>query len=197
MITLEDHRKTTDSQLWVAGCSITYGIGVETHQRYGNLLSNFLELPVSSLALPGTSIEWATDQLIRSDIQSTDYVVIGLTDHRRFSYWCNNKLQKVNVGYYQLNPNFNQTISVERLLDDHLIYQSLTALHRLSNFCSKVNVKFIIAGLLSDDIFSKYINEFPNFINLYQREFIDLGEDNYHPGIKTHQWYANEIIKLL
>jgi hypothetical protein len=197
MIYLNDYRKSNDPQLWVAGCSITYGVGVERTQRYGDLLAKHLELQVSTLAVPGSSIEWASDQLIRSDIRTNDLAVIGLTDHRRFSYWSNNKLQQVNVGYYQQNPNFDSIISVDRLLDENLIYQSLASLHRLINFCNKLDVKFIIAGILTDEIFFQHVQSLPNFVNLNQGTFIDLGQDNYHPGKKTHRWYADEIYKLL
>ncbi len=47
MLTLADNRITPHQQLWIAGCSISHGIGVDKSQRYGQLIANNLGLPVS------------------------------------------------------------------------------------------------------------------------------------------------------
>ena len=63
---LADLRKTENTQLWFAGCSFTYGVGVDSSQRYGQLVANHFNLPCSFLSKPGSSIAWAADQILRS-----------------------------------------------------------------------------------------------------------------------------------
>ena len=63
--TLVDSRKTDNPQLWSVGCSHTYGVGVDKSQRYGQLLAEKIQLPVSFLAQDGSSTAWAADQILR------------------------------------------------------------------------------------------------------------------------------------
>lgn len=69
---LVDTRKTDSNQIWVAGCSISHGMGVNHNERYGELIATKLNLPCSFLTRPGSAIDWATDQILRSDIREGD-----------------------------------------------------------------------------------------------------------------------------
>jgi hypothetical protein len=61
----------------------------------------------------------------------------------------------------------------------------------------------ILASLIDNKILS-CIRDFPNLVvlsKLWGRGpkdlFIDQGTDNSHPGLKTHQYYADEIYKKI
>jgi hypothetical protein len=200
MLAVADVRRNNAPQLWIAGCSISHGVGVDEHQRYGNILSTRLNLPASFLTRSGTSIQWAADQILRSCIQSDDIVIWGLTSHRRCTYF-DNSIRHVFPRYYEANPEFDRVISMDRLDDHNMIYQALTHIHQVINFCNQVGAKLQIVSLLADDTFLPYVSNLPNTINLSSvYEFLpwpDLGTDMIHPGPKAHQWFADEITKCI
>ena len=98
------NRQSESLQLWVAGCSTTYGIGVNHGQRYCDHLVNALGLELNLLATPASSINWAADQILRANIKSNDIVVWGLTDNNRFPWFDNGKLYHAGVNFYTDNP---------------------------------------------------------------------------------------------
>jgi hypothetical protein len=190
-----DTRKVKSAQLWVAGCSISIGIGVDATQRYGQLISNQLQMPVSFLSREASSLKWQADQILRSDIQKDDILIWGLTGIHRTPQWKNSVLRHY-VPNYTKDP-----VVLEQLTSDHMIYDAVTSIHQVLNFCAKVDCKIILASLLAHGI-EPYVHDCKNFIGLQNQfgrnsndRFIDLGTDNLHPGPLMHQYYAQEIIK--
>jgi hypothetical protein len=202
---LTDSRKTNDPQLWIAGCSISHGVGVDSIQRYGQLLADKLNLPVSFLTRPGSSISWAVDQLVRSDIRSDDIVILGLTEEFRFPYWTRqNEVWHVcpthQPTYAKLPFTNLSTNMIDKLItDDNCFYQSVIRIQQLINFSNKLNAKLIILGLLCSPSLAVQLNNIYNFINYKNFKslsmgpvsFADLGTDDSHPGPLQHQLYAD------
>lgn len=89
------NRKSTDRQVWIAGCSFAHGTGVVDQERYGEIFANSSLLPVSFLTYPGTSIPWAADQILRSDIKKADIILWGLTSINRFDTYKNNQVLSI------------------------------------------------------------------------------------------------------
>jgi len=87
---LADIRKSDNPQVWTAGCSFALGVGVDKKQRYGQIVAETLGLEVSFLSILGSSIPWAADQILRSDIQKDDIVLWGLTNISRYVTFKNN-----------------------------------------------------------------------------------------------------------
>ena len=202
MLNQVDTRKTDDPQLWIAGCSMSHGVGVENHQRYGQLLAKQLNLSVSFLTLSSTSLTWSADQLLRADIRNGDTVVWGLTQVERFPYWKNNHLTHVTSYTYVQNPKFKKIVDISFLDSQQLVYQAVTEIHQVINFCNKVGAKLILAQLLGREL-EKYLHDKFNYIMLcwqhgrnWADRFLDYGTDNQHPGPIMHQYYANEIFNL-
>lgn len=200
---LVDQRKTQKKQLWVAGCSISHGIGVTEQTRYGQLLANQLNIAASFLTYSGSSIVWAADQILRSDIRSGDIVVWGLTFWSRTPFFIDNVLSHVRPNSLENYSTHNNLVNADTLASDHLFYQSLISIFQVINFCQKINAKLVMASLL-DDYVCQYLEDQPNFIMLYQlwgrnqdEMFIDLGSDHLHPGHITHQFYAEQIYQKL
>jgi hypothetical protein len=198
---LVDGRQTPDQQLWIAGCSISHGVGVDQEQRYGQLIANSLELPVSFLTEGGSSIPWAVDQIVRSDICANDIVILGLTEEFRFPYWTtDNTVWHIGVNHQNQNnrlpfTNLSSGIIDRLITDDNCFYQSVIKIHQLVNFCRKLNVKLLILGLLSSNRLAWHLNNIPEFTNYknlkLQNSLADLGTDNQHPGPLQHQLYAD------
>jgi hypothetical protein len=203
-----DFRKSPAPQIWSVGCSITHGIGVHPSQRYGQLISDRLNMPVSMLTCPGSSISWAADQILRADIRTDDIVIWGITSCSRFPVYSEQigKIIHVNTSTFEseLVPDLLKSSLLKRLLEtQELQRQSLISIHQVINFCKKIKVKLILAGLLVDpsDDFMDYICEYENYIALTNRHginadtmFLDIGTDGSHPGPTMHAWYADQIM---
>ena len=198
ILTLEDQRKTISPQLWIAGCSVSHGIGVDLNARYGQLLANQLTKEVSFLTKPSSSISWAADQILRSDIRRTDIVVWGITTHTRLTYFEHDSVVCITSNTGPMTECF-----LEYLTSDHVVYQSVVSIGQVINFCKKSQATLVIASLL-DDVIVNYIQDIPNLIMLFKlwgREqtdrFPDVGYDKKHPGINSHKFYANQIYQKI
>ena len=207
---LSDNRKSQSQQLWISGCSISHGAGVKSNQRYGQLLANDLELPVSFLTRVGAAIDWSSDQIVRSDIRKGDIVVWGLTSVERLTYIHNNKLLNgVTVRSYDNDKNLERVIPKKELVSQNTFFQQLYAIDRVINFCKCREIQLFIIGILSrSPSILRYLNNKTNFYQFpyktsFDSELIDiiqyddLGNDNVHPGPIQHTSYKNFIKSLL
>lgn len=203
---LNEKRLNNDPVLWVAGCSITAGIGVNDSDRYGKLLADKLNLPEILLARKGSSILYSADQLLRSDIRSNDIVVWGLTNIPRVEIFDTDTTDFIPVtiaGYDSIDKslqywNLNYfSSSTQSLLCIRMILQVI-------NFCKKVGAKLYLANMLDITWIPIIFTGYNNFINFAKEVdltchtiFMDLGSDNEHPGSKQHRHYAEKIFNLI
>lgn len=197
---LIDKRKSDDQQMWIVGCSITYGVGVKPDQNYGSILADRLQLPVSFLARSGSSVDWAKDQILRSDIRPKDIVIWGVTSWNRFVYYEDEHTLHINVNAIRIDPEITNKIDIRRLDERDLFYKSILSCYQVANFCQKIGADLYFAGLLVDDEFLPYLMNLPNYTQFYgchgvdpDNLFIDTGTDRLHPGVKTHQWFADTL----
>jgi len=208
-IVLRDKRKTSSKQMWAVGCSITHGVGVETQERYGSLLENELGIPCSFLSRPGSSIGWAADQILRSDIKSGDLVVWGITGWSRITYVHEHELLKgVMVTSYDTYPGYHKIISIDTLWSDQTFYHHFYSIQQVINYCSKINSTLLLVGLMNDNYsLLGYLKSQPNFVQIHYNieykdsalyeTYIDHGTDHLHPGPKQHIEYKNAILKFI
>lgn len=199
--TTESGRLTDTPQIWVAGCSISHGVGVNPDQRYGEIISATLGLPVSYLTAPSSSIAWAADQILRSNIRSQDIIFWGLTGWSRLSYWCDgsNQVEHCAIEDYPKHRNFLASIVKENFFaSGHLLYESILSIRQVDNFSRKINAKLVMATVISGIEF--YVRDLPTFFPLAQLHGrnmeLDIGSDGLHPGAKTHAFYANSMIQF-
>lgn len=180
---LSDTRKETGKTIWSVGCSITHGVGIESDQRYGHLLGAALDLPVCYLTQPGTSIEWAADQILRSDIVAGDLIVWGLTNECRAPEVKNNKVVISN--------------DFELRMHETRLYKSLTCIHQVINFCNKINATLVLLPFMCSENIQLALHHCNNYYQLPLKQYLDLGTDNQHPGAGQHLAWANFCIDLL
>jgi hypothetical protein len=202
---LMDSRKTDQSQIWFAGCSMTHGTGVAKHQRYGQLVADQLGLECSFLTKPGSSILWAADQILRADIKANDIVIWGLTTSCRLPYVHNNAyLPGVTVWTYATNPEVEKILPFSELFSENTLYSNMCAVEQVINFCKKTQVKLGILGIMPNiSNFLRYIKSKSEYVDFpYKIKFTgngsvpvyqDLGTDNRHPGPIQHQQYKTFI----
>lgn len=202
-----DTRKTQSKQIWVAGCSISHGVGVEADEKYGSLISKQLNLPCSFLTRIGSSIEWAADQILRSDIKKNDLVIWGVTSPERLTYIHNNQLlEGLTIKSYDTRPEYKKIVPPENLYSHQTIYKHLYALHQVINFCRKARAKLFLVGILSgSNSFLPFLKSQKNYIHIPYKytfdkssmliSFIDTGTDNDHPGPRQHSQYKDIILQ--
>lgn len=205
-IPLVDSRKTQQKQLWIAGCSVSHGEGVTPDERYGVLLAEDLGLSCSFLTRSGSSLSWAADQILRSDIRSGDLVVWGLTTWPRFTYVNQHKLLPgVTVSHYERYPWYQKIVDINQLDSQQTFYDNFYSILQVINYCKQNGSQLFLVGLLNSNYtLLGFLKSCENFIQIpYQLEylqdslsekFLDIGTDNIHPGPKQHQIYK-KIIK--
>ena len=159
-----------------------------------------MKLPVSFLTCPSSSLSWATDQILRSDIRANDIVIWGLTTTDRFLYFKNNKITHVTCSTYVTDPLFRHRVDIEFLDSQQLMYQAVTGIHQVINFCKKINANLILAQVVGRGL-ETYLHDYKNYIMLAEQfgqniedRFLDLGRDQIHPGPLTHKWYCQQIL---
>jgi hypothetical protein len=99
------------NKLWIVGCSISHGVGVDPGQCWGALAATQLDLAPEFLTAEGYSIEWAADQILKAPIGPADTVLWGLTTPNR-SMWYDDAGQVHHIlnVYYQNHSDFDQTL---------------------------------------------------------------------------------------
>lgn len=201
-ISLKDHRQTQDNQLWICGCSVSHGYGVSESERFGYLLGNSLGLPVSWLTCPGSSIPWAADQLLRSDLRRDDIVIWGLTSENRCTYiYEDESLAHVTpftakfIDYNKLDVS-HDTIK-QTLNSRQMSYQAILSVQQVSRFCRIIGAKLLIIGLACSKELTMRLGTLKNFYPYYNPnsidQFVDLGTDLLHPGPAQHALYHEFI----
>jgi len=190
-------RICNEPQLWVTGCSITAGVGIKFEERYAVKISQNFNNMFTDLSQPGASLEFSADQILRSDIKKGDTVVWGLTSEYRAPSWdrSNQKVKTIN-GY-----NF-YTVKIKNkandITDETRLYKAVVSFNQVANFCNKIGARLIAVPVVCSEALQLLIKDHACYYQLpYRPGFIDLGTDNEHPGPEQHQWYADQISKII
>lgn len=202
---LEQIRTSNEPTLWTTGCSCTYGVGVDPSKTYGAILSKNLNYKHVNIAKPGSSIFWAVDQLLRSDIQPNDIVILGITNLLRQEYAKSWKLIPVTINEIESIPVGERYFDLDYFDSPTHIIHCIRYILQAINFCKKIGAKLYIANILDITLIPVVFQSYSNFIDLTAEcdiidgyiQFIDTGSDNAHPGPKQHQFYANKLLELI
>ena len=195
--TLIESRKAAGKQLWVAGCSISMGMGVEEQERYGNIISEKTNLPVSFLTARGGSIEWAAQQIISADIKPGDVVLWGLTSWPRLTYYINGEVD-------HMTPDSTPRSLSKLLYDENRLYVALNNIKIVNSMCERLNLNLIMGCMLADLELTNNVLHYKNVIPMSgaissgdNDIMLDVGDDGIHPGKLTHEWYADRFLKAM
>lgn len=196
-------RGSDSSCLWIFGCSHSAGDGLARPEKesYAGLVSDFLKMTVCNLAEPGGSTRWAVQKLFQSEIRSGDVVVLQTTGFPRIRFVENKKIRETNLQ--QIAENYPDHASRYSFLfdvfnDDHLTFEYFSWVVAAMGFCRRINCKTILLPLISQvDIKNETImsafQKFPEYLDP-GNWFIDIGNDNKHPGRDSHKHLASVII---
>lgn len=198
-------RKSNTPHLWIAGDSVSYGIGVKPDECYGSLLSNRLDLPSIMLAQPGTSIQWSAGEILKADLMSGDTVVWGLSIYSRLPFYNNSSLKHISSADYKIHPDLRYILPIDLLDSEDTLYHSVNTIQQVINICQKLNIKLIMFDALVDPVLNRVVTKFTEYHQLIRPvdgdhqlfTEIDFGNDQLHPGPLSHKFYADCIEELI
>lgn len=200
LMPLQAQRHSDRSQIWFAGCSVTYGHSVNPEQCYTAIVGEKTDKPVSVLAYPGASNLWAADQILRSDIRTGDIVIWGVTCWNRQSVIHQEQLLHICPNSYMEQPGLEKIWPATYLTTDTCTYHNMNAIRSVENFIHKIGAELVIFNAVPDDSQRQFFHKSHNFHwfpyplivqnNTITGKYIDFGTDNLHPGPKQHQAYA-------
>lgn len=197
-IPVEQNHSNHNQVIWIAGCSITAGVGVEPYQTWKHKVSSYFNLPTLDLSLGGSSILWQANRLCQSQIKKNDLVFWGISSQNRMPLIDQNgQLCHINSGNVHRYQIYNID-SIDFLQSSSLLYLNVMAIRNVNNFCQQLGAKLVILGLVPDmdnvyDFFS--VPVFRQY-GVWPFEFVDLGSDKKHPGPVQQQLYADAFIKF-
>ena len=208
---ISDTRKTNEKQLWIAGCSVSHGDGVTEQERYGATLSKKLDLPCSFLTKLGSSISWAANQILKSDIRNGDILCWGITSFSRVTFYCQDSLIHVTAQHYHDEKNFNKILPIDHLDNENNLYHTIESIREVINFCQKLKIQLVMFDAVRDPLLNrilrkeKYYYQYPYPLNKNYQSYNshglfvdhDLGSDNLHPGPISHQHYSNFLAHII
>ena len=172
---------------------------------------------MSFLSQGGSSIEWAGDQILRSDICKHDVVIWGITGLNRLLHYDNNdNAMHILPGKFNPGHPFFFTVETEipnrdlwlKLLDDESrLPHSIRIIAQVISYCTKVNCHLILCfhpELSLPDQSTKmleYLKSTGLYVDLYQPlgrgTYIDYASDNKHPGVQTHKIWAETLVEFI
>jgi hypothetical protein len=195
-LNLQSQRITSTFQMWVTGCSVTAGVGVEYDEKYPVLVAKEHNLLWSDLSLGGSSIEFQADQILRSNIQKEDIVLWGITSEYRATIWSEerNQLRFLNAHKF----DHYRTNQADDVCDETRTYKAMISIHQVINFCNKIGARLIMVPILCTENLQLMLHCEPSYYQLpYKTKPIDFGSDGSHPGPDHHRWYADQIINII
>jgi hypothetical protein len=194
--------RTNNKTLYIAGCSVSYGSCVEDSERYGEILSQKLELPCIFLAMPGSSIAWQADQILQADLRPNDIVVWGLTSLSRVNIASGTDWICYPIKSYITLDKSKKYFNLDYFDSWTLTVSCIKQILQVENICQKIGVDLCLANLLETTVIPLLFKNQSNYVNCLEKwkpehdgefDFLDLGTDNLHPGPKQHQVYADKI----
>lgn len=204
------------SRLITFGCSFTYGQGLPDCKIGNNItkfastpsdhswpviLSKLLNVEVVNKGIPGASNLEILFHILSFDFKQDDTVVIMWSLPDRDLYFNSVKGLKPfrQLGNWLLNRNkFEEEWFKNINFKDNCV-KSWLHIHHADLYLQALNLKYIHYPIIPH-LLEEYK---PNFIkhinNFYTDGFVDCdkGDDNSHPGLKSHIETAKQIYKIL
>lgn len=151
--------------LVVAGCSLTFGIGIPLEGTWGSLLGDMLNLKTANLGIPGRSVETIVMNLIKFIFENKPkYLVCFFPNFERCDVIENDWLTAYNCGYQEnliLKPDerIEKTIPIEWAKDNAYRWINL-----LENICLILNINFIWSTWSLSNLYSLDFSIYKNYI---------------------------------
>lgn len=200
------------NRLVAFGCSITYGAGLPDYVDPGMpnfgpskyawpaLVAKSLNLAVVNKSSLGASNLKILNEILNFDFNSDDTVVIMWSFYQRDMLYYNDKIVEIGhwvendiaKSYYEAHSDYDMAMKSAIHIhhaDLFLKNKNIKALHLIKN----ANDDTVLKNLLKDKNLKWFDTTYHDMVN----EYIDLGSDNRHPGLKTHVLMSKIILSKL
>jgi hypothetical protein len=181
-------------RLWVFGCSLSAGVGVNESEVYSTKLSVATGLPVTTVARVGSSTHWSLRQLLHADIWPTDIVIWQLTTIERFTVKQPNRWPKEVM----LKDADRETIL--STTDEQLWFDQLSLVNCGVQYLRAIGPEFYMISLDSSspllNVCLEQYTRYPEYCYVPDWQ-IDLGTDGLHPGPQSHHLLYRSLEKKL
>lgn len=204
-LTLIDQRKSELPQAWVVGCSVAYGFGLSDYtHRYGYKVAKHFNMEWSDLTSAGSGVDWATDQILRSDIRKDDIIIWGITGINRLSYYKDNKYFPILPGTPMMQLSSEEQDFFTKLSigdSNNRLHQTIRQIHQVVNYSNKIGSRlaiFVQDRLIDQTllpILKNYISITGKFIEL--DPIVDYTTGDKHPGSQTNANWSKQIINFI
>jgi hypothetical protein len=186
--------RPSGNTLWVFGCSLSAGVGVDQSELYSTMLGNQLGLSVTTVAKSGSSTQWSLRQLLHADILPGDLVIWQLTTIERFT------VKQSNVWPQDVmlkNASREQILSTT---DEQLWFNQIELVNYGVQYLRAIGSDFYMVSLDSqssvlDRCLEQY-TRYPEYCYVPDWQ-VDVGEDNLHPGARSHLLLYQSLYRKL
>jgi len=199
----------SEKKILFAGCSMTYGQGVEYHQTFANQTTNKLGKEWSCLntGIPGsgpdiqiTAISWALNAF------KIDKICWLMSDPIRTTITLNNNqdIKFCPSMDYEVYLDQNIKKDVIKFTENHLYFEKnyLTKLkhniYTLFSLIKEKNIECFVTCWVDD--FDNELQELKDMFNvkpLGTIDWLDKGSDDNHPGPISHAEFAERIFNRI
>ena len=181
-------------RLWVFGCSLSAGVGVNDSELYSTKLGIATGLPVTTVARVGSSTHWSLRQLLHADIWPTDIVIWQLTTIERFT------VKQPNRWPTEVMLKDADRETILSTTDEQLWFNQLSLVNCGVQYLRAIGPEFYMISL---DSLSPLLNvcleqytRYPEYCYVPDWQ-IDLGTDGLHPGPQSHHLLYQSLEKKL
>lgn len=181
---------STNSTLWVFGCSHSYGTGLDREdQRYGNILADKLNMPLRMIAKPGGSMNYSLRHIINSNFNQNDFVIWQIINPARLSYFDGQQVKEI------LLANTSSRTLIDFCTDAQMFFNHFTQINIGVRYLRAIGCKFMLVSVDHTDHYN-YINEYKNYPEyaFFPNFAVDLANDNLHFGPLSHKNLALSIL---
>lgn len=184
----------TAERLWVFGCSHSHGAGLDHEdEKFGNIISARLGIPVTFVTRPGSSLQWSLRHLINTKFGPKDIVIWQLTTPDRVTLYHN------NTNEVMLSRSTNREL-ISVFDDQQIFFHHCSLLNYGTQYLRATNTNFVLTSILDQQkLFYEYIDEYtryPEYCYIPNPK-LDIGNDGKHLGPLSHQLIANRILDRL
>jgi hypothetical protein len=169
--------------IWVFGCSLSAGVGVEANEVYSAKLGQSVGLPVTTVAKIGSSTQWSLRQLLNANLQAQDIVIWQLTTIERFT------VKQPGAWPKEVMLKDQPREIVVSTTDEQLWFDQISLVEYGVKYLRTAGIKFYMVSLDSkspvlDRCLEQY-TRYPEYCYVPDWQ-VDLGTDGLHPGPESH-----------
>ena len=214
------------SRLIAYGCSNTFGEGLpdcwdaeknvplNTPSKYAwpNVLANQLNVKCVNLSMPGVSNKYICNEILETDLQKDDIVIVLWTFYTRHCMFNNDgSVSRIlvqdmyNKNISKSNQRFNTYWYKNFFTDTDAIKDMYVRINLAKYYLDSKGIKnYHYSCDKSDNNGNKDLSTFPKpkWSSIYLPKIVKyfrkgVALDNMHPGVESHKTFAEELYKDL